>query len=225
MPLLKVDFHTHTGEDPEDRDIAYSARELLDAAASYQFQAITIANHNALFYTDEVREHAARRGIVLIPGIEATVEGKHVLIVNYTGGRWPPSLKLGDLRAQVGDQALVVAPHPFYPRAYCLHDQLERHIDQFDAIEYAHLHFRFFNPNRRAVALAHRYHLPLIGTSDAHSLRQLNSTYSEVDAETVTIPDIIQAVRAHKVRVVTRPLSSGIFVRRSLSYLWGLLRK
>ena len=224
MKTVKVDFHIHTGEDPKDLDIRYSAKELLDAAAGYEFQALTIANHGAVLYTQELRDYAAQRGILLIPGTEAKIEGKHVLIVNCETA-CPEDLKLSDVRACVGEHALIIAPHPFYPRPYCLQDELERHIDQFDAIEYAHLHFRFFNPNKRAVAVARKYHLPLVGTSDAHSLRQLHTTYTLVDVEDVTIPAIVRAVRTHNVRVVTRPLSVWLFLERSLYYLWGRVWK
>ncbi len=224
MRSLKVDFHIHTGEDPKDRYIEYSAKELLDATAKHGFQALTIANHGAVLYTQELRDYAAQRGILLIPGTEARIEGKHVLIVNCETP-YPKNLKLSDVRTHVGDQALIIAPHPFYPRSYCLQDELERHIRQFDAIEYAHLHFRFFNPNKQAVLLAHKYHLPLVGTSDAHSLGQLHTTYTLVDVEDVTIPAIVEAVRTHNVRVVTRPLSVWIFLERSVYYLWGCLWK
>ncbi len=224
MMTLKVDFHIHTGEDPKDRDIRYSAEELLDVAAEYGFQALAITNHEAVFYTKKLRKYAARRGILLIPGTEAKIEGKHVVIVNCKRP-CPKNLKLADVRAYVGEQALIIAPHPFYPRPYCLQNQLERHITQFDAIEYAHLHFRFFNLNTRAVAVAHKYHLPLVGTSDAHSLRQLHTTYTLVDVENVTISAIVEAVRAHNVRVVTRPLSPWVFLRHSLYYLWGFVWK
>jgi predicted metal-dependent phosphoesterase TrpH len=221
---LKIDFHIHTGEDPKDRDIRYSAKELLDKAAAYDFHALTIANHGDVLYTTALREYASRRGILLIPGTEAKIEGKHVLIVNCETP-CPKDLKFSELRAYVGEQALIIAPHPFYPRSYCLQDDLERYIHVFDAIEYAHLHFRFFNLNKKAVALAHTYHLPLVGTSDAHSLFQLNTTYSLVDVDAAIIPAIVEAVRNHRVRVVTRPLSSWIFLKKSLHYLWGLVWK
>jgi predicted metal-dependent phosphoesterase TrpH len=134
---LKIDFHIHTGEDPKDRYIRYSAKQLIKKAAVYQFDAIAITNHEVVTYTDELREYAERRGILLIPGVEMRVEGKHVLIVNYRKS-YPKNLKLKDLRACVGEDALIIAPHPFYPRHHCLQETLEEHIALFDAIEYSH---------------------------------------------------------------------------------------
>ncbi|MBD3305919.1 hypothetical protein GF339_06030 [candidate division KSB3 bacterium] len=222
-PRLKVDFHVHTSEDPKDRDIRYSAKQLLDAAAEYQFDVITIANHAACLASDELRRYAEARGILLIPGVEAYVEGKHVVIVNchqpYREG-----LTFETVRAYAGEQALIIAPHPFYPQRYCLKDQLEHHIAVFDAIEYAHLHFRFLNFNRRAVEIAHKYDVPLVGTSDAHELRQLNTTYSLIEAEK-DVSAIIDAVRHHRVEVVTHPLGFWEFLKAGCEFGFSSAKK
>lgn len=203
---LKVDFHVHTGEDPKDLYIKYSAEQLLDKAAEYEFDVICIANHKAVLYTEELRKYAEERGILLIPGMEAYVEKKHVLIINCQPKEYPP-LNFENLRTCVGEDALIIAAHPFYPRKYCLQEKVEEHIELFDAIEYAYLHFRLLNFNKKAVALAQKYDLPLVGTSDTHEIQQLNTTYSLVEAEK-TIPSIIEAVRNKRIHIVTKPLST-----------------
>lgn len=222
---LKVDFHVHSGEDPKDQFIRYSAKGLLDKAAEYHFDAITIANHFKVFYREELRRYAEQRGILLIPGVEACVEGKHVLLINCPQHQqYRRSLKLHNLRAYVGDDTLIIAPHPFYPKHYCLQEKLEEHIDAFDAIEYAHFHFRIVNFNKKAVALATKYDLPLVGTSDTHELRQLHSTYSLIEAEK-TMPAILQAVRKGRVEIVTQPLSQWLLFRKTCEFLvWSTKR-
>ncbi len=224
-PLLKVDFHVHTGEDPRDSYIEYSARQLLEKAAEYHFDAITIANHTEVLYNEGLRRYAERLGILLIPGVEAVVEGKHVLIVNCRQNQqYRHSLSFRTLRAYAGEEAFIIAPHPFYPKNYCLQEKLEEHIEIFDAIEYAHFYFRLINFNRKAVALAQKYSLPLVGTSDAHHLEQLHQTYTLVDAEK-TIPAIIDAVKNHRVRVVSRPLSSLKLFKEGIRFFRSLSRK
>jgi len=223
LKKLKIDFHVHTGEDPKDRYIKYSAKELLDEAAEYHFDAITIANHISILYTDELREYAQQRKILLIPGIEAYVESKHVLIVNCQQP-YHNSLSFKNIRSYAGENALIIAPHPFYPRKYCLGEELEEHIEIFDAIEYAHLHFRFVNFNNKAVAIAKKYNLPMVGTSDAHSLQQLNTTYSLVQAHK-TIPAIINAVKNKQVEVVTRPMSTWKFFKNGSGFLFSSTKK
>jgi predicted metal-dependent phosphoesterase TrpH len=220
---LKIDFHIHTGEDPKDRYIPYSAKELIEEAAACQFDVIAITNHKTVTYTDELRGYAEEQGLLLIPGVEMSVEGKHVLIVNYRQA-CPDDLTLRELRAYVGEDALIIAPHPFYPRYHCLQEALEEHIAFFDAIEYSHFYFWFLNPNTKAVALAQKYGLPLVGTSDAHSRRQLNQTYTLVEAHK-TIPSIIEAVRARRTRVVSKPLNSWKFFSYGSWFLLSFFRR
>ncbi len=220
---LKVDFHVHTGEDPKDRYIRYSAQELLDKAVEYNFDAITIANHGTVLYNKKLREYAEKRGIVLIPGMEAYVGKKHILIVNCQQRDYP-SLNFKNLRSSIGKDALIIAPHPFYPRDYCLREKLEEHIEVFDAIEYSHMYFRLINFNKKAVAIAKKYALPLVGNSDAHALKQLHTTYSLVDAEK-SIPAIIEAVREKRVQVVTRPLSTAKLLQHGSRAVFSLSKK
>ena len=83
---LKADFHMHTKDDPQDyKFVRHSAEELIDHAASLKFQVLSITNHDKITYSPYLREYAAHRGILLLPGAEATIEGKHVLIINYLG--------------------------------------------------------------------------------------------------------------------------------------------
>lgn len=222
---LKVDFHVHTGEDPKDRYIKYSAKELLVKAAEYQFDAITVANHGEVYFHEELRRYAEALGILLIPGVEACVEGKHVLLINCRQGQaYHRGLKLATLRDYAGEESLIIAPHPFYPKSYCLQEKLEQHIQLFDAIEYSHLHFRLLNFNKKAVAIAERYHLPLVGTSDTHQLSQLHTTYSLVDAEK-SVPAILQAVRKKQVEVVTQSLSHQQLFKRSGYFIFGVIKR
>lgn len=79
--LLKADFHIHTREDPHDF-IRYTAVELLEEAARQGFQVIALTCHNKRIHTEELRRRAADLGIVLIPGVEAAIEGKHTLLLD-----------------------------------------------------------------------------------------------------------------------------------------------
>ena len=79
--MLKADFHIHSNEDKRDL-IAYSAREFIDAAAEKKFDVLALTNHDIFTYSQELSDYAAEKGILLIPGIESTIEGKHVVILN-----------------------------------------------------------------------------------------------------------------------------------------------
>ena len=82
---LKTELHTHTLDDPKDgrRIVCHSAQQLIDKAEEQGFQVLSITNHNQLLFTSSLEEYARERGILLIPGVEATLEGKHVLLYNF----------------------------------------------------------------------------------------------------------------------------------------------
>lgn len=210
MMPLKVDLHIHTKEDIEDR-ISYSAYELIDEAVLRGFDALAITNHDALTYSPELESYAAERGIVLIPGVEATIRGKHVLLVNmpFKDGCYN---SFEDILRQKATNNLVIAPHPYFPAPTCLDGQLEATPHLFDAVEYCHFYTQRIDFNKQAVRFAEKYRLPVIGNSDAHVLDQFGLAYSLVEAEK-TSDAIIQAIKAGRVKPVSRPLSMALLMQ------------
>ena len=88
---LKVDFHLHTADDPLDR-VGHTARELILKAEDEGFDVISVTNHDRLTFSPDLFDFARERGLLLIPGIEMTVEGRHVLVLNPPGmGLFPTS--------------------------------------------------------------------------------------------------------------------------------------
>jgi predicted metal-dependent phosphoesterase TrpH len=202
--LLKADFHIHTREDPHDF-IRYTAVELLQEASRQGFQVLALTCHNKRIHTEDLRRRAADLGILLIPGVEAAIEGKHTLLLDMPYSRLRVR-NFGHVRALKREGGLVIAPHPFFPAPKCLNSKLRENLDLFDAIEFSHFYTRRVDFNRRAVEYARRMDIPLVGTSDCHRLWQLGTTYTLIDAEEKTIPAVFAAIRAGRVRVVTAPL-------------------
>jgi len=201
---LKADLHLHTSEDPQDK-IKYSARQLIDYASQRGFDVLAITNHNFYIYNDYLKDYAASKGILLIPGIELSVQRKHIILLNTSDNVLQKIQSLQDLRDYKNEDSLVIAPHPYFPMYQALKSKLEEYIDIFDAIEYTHFYFRRINYNKKAERKAREFDLPLIGVSDAHLLRQVGWTYSLIDAEK-TVGAVIGAIRKKRVRVVTQPL-------------------
>src|SRR5262249_5055357 len=132
--VLKVELHSHTADDPADR-IAFTTTELIDRAAAQGFDALAVTLHDRQLDLAPYRSYAERHRIVLIPGIERTIERKHVLLLNFSSAaeRVESFEDLSRLRA--AETGLVVAPHPFFPSSTCLGDLLDRHAALFDAVE------------------------------------------------------------------------------------------
>ena len=203
--MLKVELHAHTADDPVDR-IPYTTLDLIDRAADLGYDALAITLHEKQLDLARFAPYAADRGLVLIPGVERTIEGKHVLLLNFASGAEDVDT-FGDLaRLKAERPGLVVAPHPYFPAPVCLRGDLDRHADLFDAVEMNAMFTRGLNFNGRAERWARRHGKPLVGNCDVHRLAQLGSTYSLVDAA----PDadaICQAVAAGRVVVESRPLA------------------
>lgn len=217
MKSLKSDLHIHTSEDPEDL-VRYSAIELIDRAHSLGYQVLSITNHNHLTYSNYLRDYALERGIVLIPGMEATIQGKHVLLYNIDFANVDRS-SIAGLKALKRPDSLVIAPHPYFPSPVALGNRLDRHADLFDAIEHCHLYTKRIDFNARARKLAIKRDIPIVGTSDAHQRSQFHTTYSLIRAEAHPVA-VIQAIKNGYVEVVSRPLDFNHAVCINLKMIW-----
>jgi predicted metal-dependent phosphoesterase TrpH len=205
--MLKVELHTHTADDPHDR-IPYSTTELIDRAAELGYQALAITLHDRQLDIRGFEDHARERGIVLIPGIERTIEGKHVLLLNFRRGTEAVQSFEDLARLRERENGLVVAPHPFFPHSSCLRGTLDANAALFDAVEWNAMFTDLVNFNRAAEGWARKHGKPMVGNGDVHRLRQLGNTFSLVDAEPDADADAIcHAIRAGRVRVQARPLS------------------
>jgi predicted metal-dependent phosphoesterase TrpH len=203
--MLKVELHTHTADDPIDA-IPHTTFELIDHAAALGYDALAITLHERQLDLRRFAPYAAERGIVLIPGVERTIEGRHVLLLNFARGADDVRTFADLARLKSRAAGLVVAPHPFFPSTVCLRGALERHADLFDAVERNAMFIRGVDFNRPAERFAARRGKPVVGNGDVHRLAQLGSTYSLVDA--APDPDAIcEAIAAGRVRVESRPLA------------------
>ena len=172
--MLKVELHTHTSDDPDDY-IAHTAEQLIDRAAAFGYGVLAITLHNKQLDLDPLGEYADARGVVLIRGVERAIEGKHVLLINFTG-RAAQVTTFEDLallrREEPG--GLVIAPHPFFPTGSCLGAALD-HADLFDAVECNAMYSPMVNFNRRAEQWATDHGKPIVGNGDVHLLDQLGT--------------------------------------------------
>lgn len=203
MIELKADFHLHTADDRYD-NIAHTSYELISHAAQKGFKVLSITNHDTYTFNPELVSYALDHDILLIPGIEKTIEGKHVLLLNA----FPAAEKIksfAELQAAKNDGLFVVAPHPFFKAHHCLGNKLIEHIDLFDAVEYSYFYTRWINFNRKARAVAREYRLPLIGNSDCHVLSYMGLSHSVITAYHKTENAVFDAIREHRVKVVSHP--------------------
>ena len=205
--MLRVDLHTHTADDPWDR-IPHTSAELIERAARLGLDALAITLHDRQLDLIPLAGLARELNVTLIPGIERTILGRHVLLINFPAEATAVGSfeELAELKAR-HPRGLVIAPHPFFPLGNCLKELLDRHRDLFDAVEYNGSHTSMLNFNRRAVQWAHDHGKPVVGCSDTHRLDVLGMTYSLADAAR-TADDICLAVKEGRIQICSRPLST-----------------
>jgi predicted metal-dependent phosphoesterase TrpH len=223
--MLKADFHLHVREDPCDR-IKYSAKDAIDIYKRLGFKVMTFTCHDSVCYSNSLHEYAKKKGILLLKGMEARVEGKDVIIINPTNNI--PRLKLRHrkknsvcgrlfddfemLDRQRDEGAVTIAPHPFYIMSAALGNKLYSNINKFDAIEHCHFYTKWLNRNNPARKAAKMYKKPVVASSDAHNKFQMNTNYTLLDSE-LNKDGVLEAIRKGNVEIRTRPLSNFEFLK------------
>jgi len=203
--VLKVELHAHTADDPLDA-IPHSTVQLIDRASEMGYDALAITLHDRQLDLGPYRSYAAGRGITLIPGIERTIDRKHVLLLNFS--RVAEDVQSFDDIAVLKrrEAGLVIAPHPFFPGGTCLRGLMDRHADLFDAVEYNAMFTASLNFNNAAARWAGAHRKPMVGAGDVHRLRQLGTTFSLVDAPR-NADAICSAIREGRVQIEAAPIS------------------
>jgi predicted metal-dependent phosphoesterase TrpH len=203
LARLRADLHVHTRE--AEPSIAYGAHDIIVRAARAGYRVLSITNHDTITYSADLASFAHDHDVLLIPGVEATVEGRHVLV--YNADVEADKLRtFADLRRYRTPEWLVAAPHPLFPAAYCLREKLWQEIDLFDAIEFSHFYTPRIDFNRPAVKLAAAVGLPLLGTSDSHLDEQFGTTFSLIEAD-LSVESVLAAVKHGRLSIVSRPLT------------------
>jgi predicted metal-dependent phosphoesterase TrpH len=205
---IKTELHAHTDADPADR-IGHSVRGLVDHAARLGYGAIAVTLHDRFFDPADDLAYAREQGVVLIAGIERTIRRRHILLINFPAAA-ADVRDFDDLAAlkAAHPNGLIVAPHAFYPTPSALGTRLmDANAALIDAVEVNAMHTRALDFNRRAIAWARANGKPIVGNTDLHLLAQMGTTYSLVEAAPAA-DDICNAIRAGRVSVHARPLSS-----------------
>jgi predicted metal-dependent phosphoesterase TrpH len=205
--VLKVELHAHTAQDPCDY-IPHTTRELIDRASALGYAALAITLHDRHYDPAPDQAYAQARGLLLIQGIERTIEGRHILLINFSKESEAVA-SFDDLRAlkRQHPSGLVIAPHAFYPIGTAVRADADRHPDVIDAVEVNSVFTSWLDFNPRAVRWARAHGKPVVGNTDLHRLDQLGTTFTLVDAP-ADADAICDAIRAGRVELRSNPLST-----------------
>lgn len=208
MTRLKVQLHIHSKKDPRD-DIKQTEEEIISFASKNNYDVLAISCHNAVIFDDNLKKFAEEKNILLIPAIEKKIEKKHVLILNVNKDIEDiKTFKELEKYKEENKDILIIAPHPYYPSDSSLNSKLEENIKLFDAIEYNWFHTKLINKyNKKAITVAQKHNLPVVGTSDNHILKYFDHCYSIVNAEKNT-KSVLNAIKQNQIEIVSKGVKS-----------------
>ncbi len=188
---MKIQFHLHIQGDPID-NIKYTAHQAIDKAAKLNYKVLSFTCHDKLIFTDKLAEYAKSKGILLIPGIEKTIENKHVLIINAKKSTESIEtfLQLAEYKKS-HPESFIIAAHPFHPSSTSLMFKLIKHIQLFDAIEHSYFCSTLINPNLISKIVAKVYKKPIIATADIHYLEGFDYGFTKLTTKTKMHPQHI----------------------------------
>jgi predicted metal-dependent phosphoesterase TrpH len=215
VPQYRVELHSHCQGDPVDSYLGHTLFQHIDRAKEVGLDAIAVTWHRKICAEPEAFAYARERGILLIAGMEADVDRRHVVILNLVEGDLPGDPTWNQIRALRlrKPEALVLAPHPFYPHPSCLGKIMNDHADCIDAVEWCIIHVQWLpgrvNPNLRAARWAQKYGKTVVACSDAHSLAAIGKNASTVEADELTPAALFAGIRAGRVSFHRKSLEFG----------------
>jgi predicted metal-dependent phosphoesterase TrpH len=213
VPSYRVEFHSHCKGDPVDRYLTHSLFQHIDQAKAVGLDAIAVTWHRKICAVPEAFAYARKQGVLLIAGMEAEVDRRHLVVLNLTEGDLPAQPTWNQIRALRlrKPEVLVMAPHPFYPHPSCLGNEMTAHADCIDAVEWCIMHVDWLpgrvNPNLRAERWARRHGKTLIACSDAHGLEAIGKNASSVEADELTTESVFAGIRAGRVTFERKALA------------------
>lgn len=215
---VKADFHAHTNSDPID-DLEYSPYEYIDAAVKKGFKVIAITHHHNQNFDKKWQLYGEKKGILVIRGMEATIEGQDVVILNPTRDNITTWKELEKEKKK--GKCFTILAHPFwYPRNLLFPRRLDKYAHLFDAVEISWLQTSVIRlPNYLAKKYAKKHNKPLIGTGDIHKLEWIGNTYSELTVDKLTEEEIFHAIRNNRIKVVQNKISNWLFLKLTIQHL------
>lgn len=219
--MLKSDLHLHTDASRHYHynllDGLNTANEMAKVASKRGLEAIAFTDHEVLFDSAEANKLSKKYDILVIPGIEMNVNGKHLQGIGISEVRRVADA--ADFRDMVHEQGgSVIAPHPYDP----FYDRGTRDFRDVDAIEvYNGFVFRANNPHfEELIHTADKMNKGKVCGSDAHSTGQLGYVRFLIDSEPDT-DAVIKAVKNRKTKVKSNngtPLYERIPTRKHARY-------
>jgi len=205
MPQLRIDLHVHTVESPD----AHTKREDLPTIIkSRGLDGVAITEHNKFV--------PPKLDALVLPGVEISSAEGHIIALGIQDMIQPKLSADETIRRIHMQDGVAIIPHPYDPVCQCV--KVARLTVMPDAVETVNADaLSFMISNWLARRDADRFKLPQVGGSDSHIPETIGDAYTVIDANSTNVRDILDAIRAGKVRAEGHATSMGNKLRK-LSY-------
>ena len=205
MKELKIDLHVHTVESYD----AHTRREDLPGIIKARgLDGVAITEHNKF--------NPPKLDALTIPGVEISSREGHIIalgIQEMIQPRQPADDTIRQIQQQDG---VAIIPHPYDPVCECI--KLSRLTTKPDAVETVNADaLSFYISNWLARRDATKFKLPQVGGSDSHIPQTIGDAYTVVKTQSPASNDVLEAIRAGRVRAEGRATSVRNKLRK-LSY-------
>ncbi len=193
---MKIDFHVHSyfSEDSFQR-----FDKIIDKAEKMGLDGIVILDHNTIegaslletYLEERYRDQSLNDRLVVIRAGEYSTEEGHIIIIGLktplehileVDQKW---YKCKEVVTEAKKQgAMIILAHPYRWKKRLPSEWL---LSQIDAVEVFNGRTCFvkgnYDANAKAVALAKKLNLPIVGGSDGHLTNEIGKTYVIFDVE------------------------------------------
>jgi len=201
---LKIDLHVHTCY---SYDAVTTLKEVVTYSKKLGLDGVAITDHDTLLGALKLIQKSK---LIVIPGMEISALGGHVLALNVTT-LISPKLGLSETVQRIHEAGgIAVAAHP----TYVYKSTLSQKVTSYDAIEVinsAAVPFRLFRCLSQK--LATRLNLPQTAGSDSHYAPEIGAAYTVVEADP-DVDEIVQAIKEGKTLPLGEPIPWRIRLRR-----------
>ena len=213
---LRLDLHVHTRC---SRDSVNSIEEINRRCRDLSLDGYAVCDHDSIDSLTEAE--ASSRGLIVVPGLEVTARGAHVLCFDPSE-IIPVGLSIVETVERIHAQAATaVLAHPYaIPRSMV---RLREAEDAgFDAIEVANsAQIPFDLVMGWNQDLAEKLGLPQTGGSDSHIPETFGRAYTMVESASREPEDVIKAIKEGRTNVVGHGIGLGDRLRR----MWRVMHK
>ncbi len=175
--MIKIDLHTHS-QASNDGGIRFD--EYVDVLKDGKLDCIAITDHNSISFAQQMRQTLGEQIII---GEEITTTNGEIIGLFLKRPVIPGQTPLETAKAIKDQGGLVYIPHPFETvRAGLTEEALNTIVDLIDTVEIHNGRAMFQNRGPKAATWAKLNHKTTVASSDAHGLKGLGTTYTQISA-------------------------------------------